>query len=60
MDEIARANKTLDEMRARTRKELDDLAAGQDVRYEELKLKHENRNGESFWALPLQNAKVVK
>jgi hypothetical protein len=39
---------------------LEDVAEGRDVVYQQLKLKRETREGESFWALPLRNARVVK
>jgi hypothetical protein len=59
-DEVQAMDRYLDELRSRTRKALDDAAEGRDVGYEQLKLKRETREGESFWALPLRNARIVK
>ncbi len=59
-DEVQAMDRYLDELRSRTRKALDDAAEGRDVGYEQLQLKRETRGGESFWALRLRNARVVK
>jgi CRISPR-associated protein (TIGR02584 family) len=59
--DVATANQSLEQMRAKTRKALDEVAETGEARYRKLKLtRKKDEDGKSLWRLPLRDAKVVK